>query len=449
MHVGAFFSEGRDEMDPLKIVWENVLEEIKKQISTTAFNTWFADCEPYRLEEERIVVLTTSELKQKVLNEKFTDVIHKALFEVFSCDMILVIITQDDAKMMESRQFAANTPPEMDAYTFDNFIVGPSNEFAHAASVAVASNPGKVYNPLFIYGNSGLGKTHLLMAICNVIHENNMELPIAYVCGDEFTNRVISAIRNGTMDEVRNEYRNVGLFLMDDIQYIAGKRSTQEEFFSIFNAIYRMGGQIVITADRPPIDMSILDDRLRTRLEGGLMADVQPPDFETRVAIIRSKAMQLGMQLTPEVESFIAENITSNVRQLEGVVKRLTAYREILDDSITINSVKRAIKDVIRVGSYIPTPDVIIDETARYFSITAMDIRGQRRSKNVAKARQVSMYLIRSLTNLSLVDIGNLYEGRNHSTVLNSIRKIEELLKSDQETAATVRDISSNINSRS
>ena len=449
MHVGAFFSEGRDEMDTLKTVWQNVLDAIAKQITPTAFNTWFADCEPYRLEEETIVILTTSELKMKVLNDKFGDIIHKALIEVFSSDLNLFIMTVDDAKMQESRHFAADTPPEMDAYTFENFIVGPSNEFANAASIAVAKNPGKVYNPLFIYGNSGLGKTHLLMAICNVIHENNMELPIAYVCGDEFTNRVISAIRNGTMDEVRNEYRNVGLFLMDDIQYIAGKRSTQEEFFSIFNAIYRAGGQIVITADRPPIDMSILDDRLRTRLEGGLMADVQPPDIETRVAIIRSKANQLGMQLTPEVENYIAENITSNVRQLEGVVKRLTAYREILNDNISISSVKRAIKDVIRVGTYIPTPEVIIEETARYFSITTADIKGQRRSKNVAKARQVSMYLIRSLTNLSLVDIGSQYEGRNHSTVLNSIRKIEELLKTDQETADSVRDISSNINSRS
>ncbi len=436
-------------MDSLKTVWQNVLDEISKQISTTAYNTWFADCEPYRLEEDKITLLTTSELKQKVLNEKFSDVIHRALIEVFSSDLNLVIMTVDDARMEESRHFAADTPPEMDAYTFDNFIVGTSNEFAHAASIAVANNPGKVYNPLFIYGNSGLGKTHLLMAICNVIHCNDPELRVAYVCGDEFTNRVISAIRNGTMDEVRDEYKNVGLFLMDDVQYIAGKRSTQEEFFSIFNAIYRTGGQIVITADRPPIDMSILDDRLRTRLEGGLMADVQPPDIETRSAIIRSKAAQLGMQLSPEVESYIAENITSNVRQLEGVVKRLTAYREILNDNISIASVKRAIKDVIRVGAYIPTPDVIIEETARYFSITAADIRGQRRSKNVAKARQVSMYLIRSLTNLSLVDIGSQYEGRNHSTVLNSIRKIEELLKTDQETADSVRDISSNINSRS
>ena len=197
------------------------------------------------------------------------------------------------------------------------------------------------------------------------------------------------------------------------------------------------------------MEMSLLDDRLRTRFEGGLMADVQPPDLETRTAIIRNKAAQLGMSLPDEVVTFIAENITSNVRQIEGVVKRLTAYREILDDSISIASVKRAIKDVIRVGAYVPTPEVIIEETARYFSITAADIRGQRRSKNVAKARQVSMYLIRNLTNLSLVDIGGQYEGRNHSTVLTSIRKIEELIKTDPETSATVRDISSNINSRS
>ncbi|HIR55928.1 MAG TPA: chromosomal replication initiator protein DnaA, partial [Candidatus Scatomorpha intestinigallinarum] len=263
------------------------------------------------------------------------------------------------------------------------------------------------------------------------------------------TNDMVHSIRNGTMDEFRNKYRNVDLLLVDDIQFIAGKQSTQEEFFNTFNNIYNDGHQIVITADRPPMEMSLLDDRLRTRFEGGLMADVQPPDLETRTAIIRNKAAQLGMSLPDDVVTFIAENITSNVRQIEGVVKRLTAYREIMDDGITINSVKRAIKDVIRVGAYIPTPDVIIEETARYFSITSSDIRGQRRSKNVAKARQVSMYLIRNLTNLSLVDIGSQYEGRNHSTVLTSIRKIEELIKTDQETSATVRDISSNINSRS
>jgi chromosomal replication initiator protein len=241
----------------------------------------------------------------------------------------------------------------------------------------------------------------------------------------------------------------VDLFLVDDIQFIAGKQQTQEEFFHTFNNIYEAGNQIVITSDRPPLDMVKLDDRLRTRFEGGLMADVQPPDMETRMAIIRNKAAQLGMLLPPDVVEYIAENITANIRQIEGVVKRLTAYREILDDAITINSVKRAIKDVIRIGTYIPTPEVIIEETARYYSLTPDDLRGQRRSKNTAMARQVSMYLMRSLTNLSLKDIGEQYEDRNHSTVLSSIRKVEDLLKTDPEMNGTVRDITSNVNARS
>ena len=253
----------------------------------------------------------------------------------------------------------------------------------------------------------------------------------------------------GTSREFREKYRNIDLLLMDDIQFIAGKRSTQEETFHTFNSIYEAGHQIVLTADRPPIDMAQLDDRLRTRIEGGLMADVQPPDIETRTAIILNKAAQLGLVLPSEVVNFIAESITSNVRQIEGVVKRLTAYKEIMNDTITINVVKRAIKDVIRVGSFIPTPEIIIEETARYYSLQPADLRGQRRSKNTAMARQVSMYLMRNLTNLSLVDIGAQYEGRNHSTVLSSIRKVEDMIKSDPDVASTVRDISANINSRS
>ena len=337
----------------------------------------------------------------------------------------------------------------MDGYTFDRFVVGPSNKFAHAAAVAVAENPGKAYNPLFIYGNSGLGKTHLLLAIGEEIHARHPEKKIAYVKGDDFTNQMIQSVQSGTAEEFRQKYRNVDLFLVDDVQFIAGKQATQEEFFHTFNSIYEAGHQIVITSDRPPLEMSLLDDRLRTRFEGGLMADVQPPDIETRMAIIRNKAAQLGMILPDDVVEYIGENITANIRQIEGVVKRLTAYKEILNDTITINSVKRAIKDVIRVGEYIPTPDVIIEETARYYSLSPDDLRGQRRSKNIAMARQISMYLMRSLTNLSLLDIGEQYEGRNHSTVLSSVRKVEDLIKKDPEVASTVRDISSNINSRS
>ena len=436
-------------MDSLKSVWQSILDEIAKNITSTAYNTWFSDCEPVELGETSLIIQTTSDFKRSVIQGRFGDVIRAALREIFSCEMELVVLTPEEIEFQRQRHHMTEIPPEMDGYTFDRFVVGPSNKFAHAAAIAVAENPGRAYNPLFIYGNSGLGKTHLLLAIGQRIHDHNPESRIVYVSGDDFTNDMVHSIRNGTMDEFRNKYRNVDLLLVDDIQFIAGKQSTQEEFFNTFNNIYNDGHQIVITADRPPMEMSLLDDRLRTRFEGGLMADVQPPDLETRTAIIRNKAAQLGMSLPDDVVTFIAENITSNVRQIEGVVKRLTAYREIMDDGITINSVKRAIKDVIRVGAYIPTPDVIIEETARYFSITSSDIRGQRRSKNVAKARQVSMYLIRNLTNLSLVDIGSQYEGRNHSTVLTSIRKVEDLIKTDPEISATVRDISSNINSRS
>ena len=239
----------------------------------------------------------------------------------------------------------------------------------------------------------------------------------------------------------------MSLFLVDDIQFIAGKQGTQEEFFHTFNNIYEAGNQIVITSDRPPMEMAQLDDRLRTRVEGGLMADIQPPDLETRMAITRNKAAQLGLILSDDAVEYIATNITSNIRQLEGVIKRLTAYKEILDDVITIDSVKRAIKDVIRIGTYTPTPDIIIRETARYYSLKEEDLRGQNRSKNMTMARQVSMYLMRSLTGLSLKDIGTHYEDRNHATVLSSIRKVEQLLKNDPSMAGTVRDITSNINS--
>ncbi|MFR5781587.1 MAG: DnaA ATPase domain-containing protein [Oscillospiraceae bacterium] len=223
--------------------------------------------------------------------------IRAALREIFSCDMDLVVLTTEELEMQKQRHHMTEIPPEMDGYTFDRFVVGPSNKFAHAAAIAVAENPGKTYNPLFISGNSGLGKTHLLLAIGQRIHDHNPESRIVYVSGDDFTNEMVHSIRNGMMDEFRNKYRLVDLLLVDDIQFIAGKQSTQEEFFNTFNNIYNDGHQIVITADRPPMEMSLLDDRLRTRFEGGLMADVQPPDLETRTAIIRNKAAQLGMCL--------------------------------------------------------------------------------------------------------------------------------------------------------
>ena len=434
-------------VNSVKDIWQKILDILATQLTPTAMETWFQDCVPLELDDCRLVLQTSSEFKQEIIQKRFAERIKAALYDLFASDFEVLVLTEEEAIDRPTPGDALNSLPEMAGYTFDHFIVGNSNRFAHAAAVAVSENPGKTYNPLFIYGNSGLGKTHLLLAIGNAIHQRDPRKRIVYIKGDEFTNQLVRAIKNGTTEDFHNKYRNVDLFLVDDIQFIAGKQQTQNEFFHTFNSIYEAGNQIVITSDRPPLDMATLDDRLRTRFEWGLMADIQPPDLETRMAITRNKAAQLGLILSDDAVAYIAENITSNIRRLEGVIKKLTAYKEILNEVITIDSVKRAIKDVLKEGIFTPTPEIIIRETARYFQISEEELRGQSRSKNTAMARQVSMYLIRTLTDLSLQGIGEMYEGRNHATVLSSIRKIENLIQTDQKTATVVRDVTSNINS--
>ena len=434
------------DMDSLQDIWQSVMTRLEGELTPTAINTWFSDCRPVELEARRIVLQTTSDFKRNIILQRFGDTIRKAMSDLFSCDFDLLVLTAEEMEDYQKPELDDDLP-EAAAYTFDRFIVGQSNKFAHAVAVAVSENPGKIYNPLFLYGNSGLGKTHLLLAIGQAIRERDPSVKIGYVKGDEFTNQMVTSIREGTQEQFRKRYRNVELFLVDDIQFIAGKLGVQEEFFHTFNDIYESGHQIVITSDRPPLDMVKLEDRLRTRFEGGLMADIQPPDLETRMAIIRNKSLGVGLLLSDEIVEYIATNITANIRQLEGVVHRLTAYRDMLDDTITINSVKRAIKDVTQLGVFVPTPETIISETSRYYGIDEEALQGRQRSKNTAIARHVSMYLIRNLTSMSLEDIGQIFE-KNHSTVLYSIRKVEDLIKTDPEMAAAVRDITSNLNAR-
>lgn len=433
-------------MNSVYDIWSSVMDILSTELTSTSISTWFADCKPVEITDTKLVIYTPTDFKRNIIVSRFADTIKKTLSDLFSCPFDLVVLAGDELDDYEKLSEADDSLPEVAGYTFDRFVIGNSNKFAHAAAVAVADNPGTAFNPLFIYGNSGLGKTHLLLAIGQKIHETSASDKIVYVKGDEFMNQMVQSIKNNTQAEFRSKFRNVDLLLVDDIQFIAGKLGVQEEFFHTFNTLYEAGKQIVITSDRPPMEMVKLEDRLRTRFEGGLMADIQPPDYETRMAIIRNKAAQLGMVLPDDVVEYIADEIKSNIRQIEGVVKRLTAYNSILDDNIDVSSAKRAVKDIIRIGAYIPTPDVIIEETARYYSLDADELRGQRRSKNTALARQIAMYLMRSLTNLSLKDIGEQFEDRNHSTVLSSIRKIEELLEKDKDTGNTIRDITSNIN---
>ena len=434
-------------MNSLDDIWQSVIDALSKRgVTPTAINAWFSDCQPVELGQRQIVLHTTTDFKRRFIQQRFETDLKEVLSDLFACDFDILILAGDEIdEYREKKKPEDDTLPEALGYTFDRFIVGESNKYAHAAAVAVANNPGTVNNPLFIYGNSGLGKTHLLLAIGQAIREKNPSVKIGYVKGDDFTNELVKSLRESTQEEFRRRYRYLDLFLVDDIQFISGREAFQLEFFHTFETLYQAGHQIVITSDRPPIEIATLEDRLRSRFEGGLMVDIQPPDMETRMAIIRNKSQGLGLMLSDKVVVYIAEKVTSNIRQIEGVIHKLTAFNQ-MDGPITTATVDRAIADVIRTGIYIPTPDIIITETGRYFDIDKAEIRGQRRSKNTALARQVAMYLIRTLTGLSLEDIGKEFDNRNHSTVITSIRKVEDLIKTDTNMSNTIRDITSNIN---
>ena len=313
----------------------------------------------------------------------------------------------------------------------------------------MADNPGRSYNPLYIYGESGLGKTHLLYAIAHTIHEAHPDYKIVYIKGDAFTDDLIRAIREGRNQEFREKYRGADVFLMDDVQFIAGRASTQEEMFHTFNTLYDLNKQIVFTSDRPPKELLRLDDRLKTRFEWGLLADIQPPDYETRMAIIKNKAILMGMELPDFLLRLIAENITANVRQIEGIINKITAYQDLMGDSISKETVVMAIQGVFKEKSdIVPTADVIIDEVCKFYNIEPAILRGQGRAKDISTARQIAMYLIRQMTNLSLKDIGKEFDNRDHTTVLHSIERVEDMAKNDSEKGEIIKDIKSYINSR-
>ena len=436
-------------MDSAADVWNKVLRILKEDLTSTAISTWFDDCRAVKLFDNQLILHTPSVFKKSVIEGRFIGTIKSALGDIFSGDFDVIILDDDGYTAMAE---ASENPDYLgiDEYTFEHFVVGNSNKFAHAAALAVAEGQHKQnYNPLFIYGESGLGKTHLLYAIRHSVEIKFPQFNIVFVTGEVFTNELIMAIRHGKMVEFREKYRCADLFLMDDIQFIAGKIETQEEFFNTFNTLYELGKQIVFTSDRPPQEIYRLEDRLRTRFESGLLADIQPPDDALRVAIIRNKAEQLGVILPDDVTNYIAENLSSNVRQLEGAVKMIIAYRDIMDDDITVESVTNRLKDMFKGNKeFLPTIDDIISETARYYMLTPEDLKGQRRTRDTALARQVAMFLIRKLTNFSLKDIGAVFDGRDHTTVLSSIRRIEANIEDSKEFSMNIRDITSNINSR-
>ena len=430
-------------------IWAKVLSLMEADMTSTTINTWFDDATAVALEEDRFVLHTPTNFKRDIIVSRYVPAVEKALKELFSSDFTVVVLGEGELEHYGKHKTNSVFLPGTEDYTFDRFVVGASNKFAHAAALAVAEHPAQTYNPLFIYGESGLGKTHLLYAIAHKIHQNHPEFRIVYIKGDSFTNELIQAIREGRNPEFREKYRSADVFLMDDVQFIAGRETTQEEMFHTFNTLYEAGRQIVFTADRPPKEMLRLDDRLRTRFEWGLPVDIQPPDYETRVAIIKNKAIRRGIKLPDPVLQYIAENITANVRQIEGTVNKILAFQELMGESVDVETVTRAVRDMFKdKAEFLPSSDVIIEEVSKFYGIEAEAIRGQGRTKDTALARQIAMYQIRRMTNLSLKEIGKEFDNRDHTTVMHSIERVEKLTKTNPEIAEVIKDINANINAR-
>ena len=429
-------------------VWAKVLIHMEERLGAVTVSSWFDDAEVVELNDEHLIIFSPSDFRREIIIRRCTEYIQDALREIFNSNAKVIVFNEEQLAQHRSGGKKSASLEFAPQFSFENFVVGPSNRFAHGAAIAVANAPGSIYNPLFIYGPPGVGKTHLLYAIANGIRRQNPDAKIIYIKGDEFTNELIAAIQKGSQHEFKNKYRQADLMLVDDIQFIAGKEQTQNEFFHTFNALYESGKQIVLTSDRKPSDMPTLEDRLRTRFEWGLLADIQPPDYETRMAILKNKARSLNLKLDDDVCNYIAVNITNNVRQIEGTVKKIMAYHNLTGMELNLPNVSRAIDDMFKSeGSAVPTPSLIISQVSKFYAIDETILRGTKKNKNTAEARQVAMYLIRQLTNLSLPDIGQEFS-RDHSTVLHSIRKIEVGLKGgNQQLADNIRDITANINS--
>ena len=428
--------------------WAKIINYLEEHLTSTVIAPFFEDIEVIELTEEKLILYTPNDFHVSMIQRRYAAYIEDALKELFNSDAKVVVLDKDGLDNFQKKE---KNPTSIDfnpQFSFDSFVVGSSNRIAHGAAVAVTNHPGEVYNPLFIYGPPGVGKTHLLYSIANGLRQRKPDANVVYIKGDQFTNELITAIQTGKNIEFRNKYREADLFLVDDIQFIAGKEATQEEFFHTFNKLYEDRKQIVLTSDRKPDDMLTLEDRLKSRFLWGLTVDIQPPDYETRMAILRKRAKSLDLNLDDDVCNYIAINITNNIRQLEGTVKKIMAYQELNNMPLDLANISRAIDDMFKVeGNALPTPSLIISQVCKFYSVDEIALRGSNKSKGIAEARQVAMYLVRKLTNLSLPDIGQEF-ARDHSTVHYAITKVEgELKKNNVTLQNNIRDITANINS--
>ena len=460
-------------IDELNAIWLDVKEELCTKMPRSTVELWFGDFRVVDYTDDTIIFGTESEFKLKKAKEKHLSTLEDAFESFFgfkqNIDVIFVgEMTADerigrqlgvkigDYDPAKKREESKPEPEKVEPvavvgrsinfqYTFDNFIVGASNKFAHAACVAVASNPADNYNPLFIYGPSGLGKTHLMSAIVNEIKRKNPQTKVVYIKGEEFTNEMIESLANKTMNKFHEKYRTCDILLIDDIQFIAGKTSTQEEFFHTFNTLHENCSQIVLSSDRPPKDIATLEDRLKTRFEWGLIADIQPPDLELRIAIIKKKAEQADITLSDEVATFLAENLRSNIRQIEGTIKKLSVIAFVEGRGITMDIAASCLQEL--TGGVVPT-QVIIDKVftciQRKYGIDKKTLIGKSRTKDVAFTRHIAIYLIREMTDMSYPSVGKIFD-RNHSTVISSCEIIEKKLSSDPLFLINISDLKKDV----
>jgi len=442
----------------LKNLWDKTLDIIKSELSEVSFNTWIKSCEPISISSDTLKISVPNSFTQDILDKRYKDLVVNSIKAVCSKQYKIEFIIMSESYDNEDNKTNSNQSSksivvndEMSSilnpkYTFNSFVIGNSNRFAHAASLAVAESPAKAYNPLFIYGGVGLGKTHLMHAIGHYILEGNPNAKVVYVSSEKFTNELINAIKDDKNEEFRNKYRNVDILLIDDIQFIAGKERTQEEFFHTFNELHDANKQIILSSDRPPKEIPTLEDRLRSRFEWGLIADIQVPDFETRMAILKKKADVENLNVANEVMGYIATKIKSNIRELEGALIRIIAYSSLTNREVTVDLATEALKDIIskKQGKHV-TISSIQDVVSSYFNLRVEDLKSQRRTRNVAYPRQIAMYLSRKLTDMSLPKIGEEFGGRDHTTVIHAYEKISGNLKTDDSLQHTINDITKKV----
>ncbi len=438
-------------MKDYNTIWSKTLEILRPEITEVSYKTWIKSIEPKGISDDVLLLEIPNEFNKNILETRYIGILENSLSQVCNKNMTIEFIVSGETTI-HNRNTNGNNINFIDRtklnpkYTFSEFVIGSSNRFAHAASLAVAEAPAKAYNPLFIYGGVGLGKTHLMHAIGNFIKQNNQQTKIVYVTSEKFTNELINSIKDDKNESFRNKYRTVDVLLVDDIQFIAGKERTQEEFFHTFNALYEDNKQIILSSDRPPKEIPTLEDRLRSRFECGLISDIQAPDFETRVAILRKKAELESIEIDNQIHEFIAKNIKSNIRELEGALTKIIAFAYLSKSEITMELAAEALKDIVKIKKTKQLNyETIKKVVAHYYNIKINDLNSKKRTRVITYPRQIAMYLCRELTDMSLPKIGEVFGGRDHTTVMHACDKIINDLKENENLAEQINQLTEQI----